>query len=322
MYKRSFFLFAFSVAAFMAAGWGFFGHRTINRLAVFTLPSDIFGFYKENIEYITEHAPDPDKRRYSDAAEACRHYLDADHYECCAPIDTIPHKWKDAVAKYTEDTLRAYGIVPWHIQVMMYRLTEAFKEKNKSRILKLSADLGHYVADAHVPLHSTENYNGQLTGQNGIHGFWESRLPELFSEQYDFFTGKATYIDDVQKAAWVAINGSFAAVDSVLKFERELSKKFPDDRKFAFEQKGSLVIRAYSPEYALAFDRMLGNMVERRMRESIALVGSLWYTAWVNAGQPDLYKLTDTPVVEEEQKFSTEQEKKFNEGKVIGRPEE
>ena len=78
----------------------------------------------------------------------------------------------------------------------------------------------------------------------------------------------------------------------------------------------------YSPEYAAAFDRSLGNMVERRMRESIALVGSLWYTAWVNAGQPDLRKLLEHAPTDEEQKLITEQEKKFNEGKMIGRPEE
>src|SRR5690349_10327289 len=88
--------------------WGFFAHKAINRLAVFTLPEELFGFYKLNMEYLTEHAVDPDKRRYSDTAEACRHYMDVDHYESTVPIDTIPIYWKDAVAKYSEDTLLAY----------------------------------------------------------------------------------------------------------------------------------------------------------------------------------------------------------------------
>src|SRR5690349_11008174 len=138
--RRFIFCICILCSVWAASGWGFFAHRKINRLAVFTLPAPLFGFYKAHIAYITDHAPDPDKRRYTDAQEACRHYLDADHYECCAPIDSIPHKWKDAIAKYTEDTLNAYGIVPWHINLMLFRLTDAFKEKNKSRILKLSAD--------------------------------------------------------------------------------------------------------------------------------------------------------------------------------------
>jgi hypothetical protein len=170
--KKLFQIFAFSTLVMLMCSWGFFAHRQINRLAVFTVPAPLFGFYKANIEYLTEHAVDADKRRYSDEAEACRHYLDADHYEQLPPIDTIPKYWKQAVEKYTEDTLKAYGIVPWHIHLMTFRLTEAFKQKDKRKILRLSADLGHYVADAHVPLHATENYNGQLTGQTGIHGFW------------------------------------------------------------------------------------------------------------------------------------------------------
>lgn len=320
--KRKSLLLVWPLVVVLLCSWGFFAHKQINRLAVFTVPPPLFGFYKTHIEFLTEHAVDADKRRYSDAAEACRHYLDADHYESTPPIDTIPKYWKQAVAKYTEDTLVAYGIVPWHVNLMTLRLTEAFKQKDKRRILRLSADLGHYVADAHVPLHATENYNGQLTGQTGIHGFWESRLPELFSSNYDFFTGKARYIDDVQQAAWIAVNGSFAAVDSVLRFERELSKQFPDDRKYAFEEKGRMMVRVYSKEYAAAYDRLMGDMVERRMRASVILVGSLWYTAWVNAGQPDLNKLDEKPTPEEEQKELAEQEKKFNEGKIIGRPEE
>ena len=181
-----------SVALFLipqkepAYSWGFFGHQKINRMAVFTLPSEMIGFYKKHIEYITEHAVDPDKRRYANADEAPRHYIDIDHYGPYA-FDSVPKYWKSAVKKYSEDTLIAYGIVPWHIEKMMYRLTEAFKEGNMDLILHYSADLGHYVADSHVPLHTTENYNGQMTNQKGIHGFWESRIPELKSDGYDYF---------------------------------------------------------------------------------------------------------------------------------------
>ena len=78
---------------------------------------------------------------------------------------------------------------------MLYRLTDAFKEKNQAKILKYSAEIGHYIADAHVPLHASSNHNGQLTDQKGIHGFWESRIPELLADkEWDFFIGKAEYI--------------------------------------------------------------------------------------------------------------------------------
>jgi len=152
--------------------WGFLGHKTINRQAVYALPQPLFGFYKSHIDFITEHAVDPDQRRYTDTAEACRHYIDLERYEKAMPIDTLPKFWKLAVEKYSADTLFAYGVVPYHVQTTLYRLAEAFKNKDVDRILQLSADIGHYVADAHVPLHTSLNYDGQLTQQNGIHSLW------------------------------------------------------------------------------------------------------------------------------------------------------
>jgi hypothetical protein len=302
--------------------WGFFAHKRINRLAVFTLPDAMMGFYKANIEFITEHAVDPDKRRYSDKQEATRHYLDADHYEASLPFDSLPRRWNEAVAKYSEDTLLSYGIVPWHVNLMILRLTEAFRQRSKWKILRLSADIGHYIADAHVPLHSTENYNGQKTNQVGIHGLWESRLPELYSEQYDFFTGPALYLYEPQEAIWEAFTASHAALDSVLDFERELSAGFGQDRKYSFEQRGQNVVRNYSEDYSRRYHEMLNGMVERRFRASVLMVGSVWYTAWVNAGQPDLSLLDAVAPDQELAGDSTALEQKVKEGVIIGRPEE
>lgn len=299
-----------------ASAWGFYGHQKINELAVYTLPKPLFGFYKTHVVYITKHAIDADKRRYILSEEACRHYLDGDYYEHALPLDTIPHLYKDAIAKYTEDTVLHHGIVPWHIQTMMYRLTEAFKAKDAARILKLSADLGHYVGDCHVPLHATSNYNGQKTNQVGIHGLWESRLPELFNTEYDFFTGAAIYIDKPVNAIWDAYSESFALVDSVLKTENTISNKFSLDKKYALETKGNNLVKVYSQEFCKAYHLALGNMVEDRLRSSISLLGSLWNTCWVNAGQPDL---PDMPIEQEPQ--NSKEEEPIQQEKMIGREE-
>lgn len=278
-----------------AGTWGFFGHKKINRMAVFTLPTEMMGFYKKHIDYLTEHAVDPDKRRYAVEDEAARHYIDIDHYGEHA-FDSVPMFWKKAVEKYTEDTLKAYGINPWHVEKMMYRLTEAFKKEDIDGILHNSADLGHYIADGHVPLHTTENYNGQLTNQKGIHGFWESRIPELKSESYDYWIGQAHYIDKPIVMAWNTIKSSNAAVDSVLTFEKMLNDKFPTDKKYAYETRGAMTMKTYSQEYTEAYDNMIKGQVERRMRLAIITVGSAWYTCWVNAGKPNLDKLNDKDV--------------------------
>jgi hypothetical protein len=295
--------------------WGFFGHQKINEIAVYTLPKPLFGFYKANVDYIRVHATDPDNRRYVVAEEACRHYLDGDHYEAKAPFDTLPHLYKDACAKYTEDSILAHGIVPWHVQTVLYRLTEAFKAKDVAKILKLSADLGHYVGDLHVPLHSTSNYNGQKTNQKGIHALWESRLPELYFDNYYLFTGLAVYNETPGINAWQAFDQSYSLVDSVLKTEKRVSLLFPDEEKYTWEVRGTTTVRTYSKPFCSAYHLALGNMVENRLRASIILLGSLWYTAWVNAGQPDLGNM---PIDEEPKEPETLPEN----GNMIGREEE
>lgn len=273
----------------LSSGWGFFGHRQINRLAVFTLPPEMIGFYKKNIEYITEASVNPDKRRFAVVEEAPRHYIDIDHFDDSA-LYTMPRYWKEAVEFYGEDTLKAYGILPWHVNVMYYRLRDALMVNDPNKILSLSADLGHYIADAHVPLHTTENYNGQLTGQEGIHAFWESRLPELFSGRYDFFVGKASYIKNPQLEIWKAVECSHLLLDSVLLLEKNLSEKF-GERKYSFETKGKQTVKVYSVEFSTAYHDALSGMIEQRMREAVKMTGDFWYTAWVDAGQPDLKML-------------------------------
>lgn len=320
--KRILLLFLFCSSTVKSFCWGFFGHQKINYYAVFLLPPEMMVLYKPNIAFLSEHAVDPDKRRYAVADEGPRHYLDIDHYGEY-PYPSLPRNWKEAVAKFSEDSLKAYGIVPWHIQVMLLRLTYAFKEKNFSKIMKNSAEIGHYIADSHVPLHANSNHNGQYTNQKGIHGFWESRVPELLAEkEFDFFIGKAQYIDKPGKYIWERVLESAKASDSVLRFEKELTKQFPSDQKYSFETRNGVVIRQYSSAFTIAFDKKLNGMVQRRMRLSVASVASYWYTAWVNAGQPDLKALT-------KQQFSAEDAKEFeslndkweNAGKIIGREE-
>ncbi|MBS1526611.1 MAG: S1/P1 Nuclease, partial [Bacteroidetes bacterium] len=211
------------------SSWGFFAHKRINRIAVFTLPKAMAAFYQANIDFITEHAVDPDKKRYVDSLEAPRHFLDADRYGK-RPFMSLPVKWKEAVKKYSEDTIKKYGTVPWEIQYQYYRLVAAFKRHDVTGILKTSANLGHYVADAHVPLHLTINYDGQLTHQDGIHALWESRLPELFSDRYNYYVGQARYIENPLNEAFKICRASFKEVDSVLKFERTVNKSFPKNR--------------------------------------------------------------------------------------------
>ena len=320
--KRFFLFLVFAACSHTAFCWGFYGHQKINYYAVFLLPPELMVFFKPNIGFLSEHAVDPDKRRYALAEEGPRHYIDLDRYGSY-PFDSLPRNWEAAVAQYSEDTLMENGIVPWWVQVMQKRLTAAFREKNGPRILKLSAELGHYIADAHVPLHANSNHNGQHTNQRGIHGFWESRIPELLAQkEWSFFIGRADYFKNPGDFIWKRVLESAAASDTVLRAEKELSARFSPDQKFSFEERNGRTIRQYSSAFSRAYDQMLNGMIERRMRQSVYAVASFWYTAWADAGQPDLSELAHTNFSEADLKEFEQLNQAWRSGEMKGRKEE
>ena len=345
--------------------WGFFGHKRINRLAVFTLPEDMLPLFKKEIEFVTEHAVDPDKRRYATKHEAVRHYIDIDQWGTY-PYDNVPRKFNEALMRFSQvmaispredtvivswkvvddsifldtknsvlsqltidqyrdyfydfvapnyyegpifdatplleklnskrfislyilDKFSEHGILPYNLVAYQNKLTYAFKTGNLKRALRLATEMGHYIGDAHVPLHTTTNYNGQLTDQIGIHAFWESRIPELFADEtFDYFVGQAKEVEDIETFYWDIVLSSHQLVDSVLLIEKRLSKTFPLDRQYCYEDRNFRNVSLPCPEYALAYAEEMDGMVEERFRASILAIGSAWYTAWARAGRPDL----------------------------------
>ena len=258
------------------------------------LPPEMFGFYKSNLDYLREHSVDPDKRRYSVKEEGPRHYIDLDHYVlCCWPNmqnigAVLPLRWNEGDSIYSWQDLEEYGVLPWHLNKMYHRLVDAFKNNDAEAILSISAEIGHYASDAHVPLHTTENYNGQLTDQIGIHALWESRIPERKSDEFSLFIGKAQYLDDVQMCVWQVIEQSFGHLAYVLETEKKLRFEFEKDKIYRPSTVGKGVKPQFTSAYVDAYAEDQLELVEKRMKSSAEFTASLWYTAWVNAGQPDL----------------------------------
>ena len=392
--------------------WGFFAHRRINRLAVFTLPIELIPFYKKHIEYLTKEAISPDKRRYVVATEGIRHYIDLDKWGELL-FEELPRNIIAARRKYIEvkvlteprdslrlfgqkmkmdgadnwqltdknlplffgqekvfidqedyesffynhiynalyessweidcavlrdyferydftlpcvkavaiDTFVEHGVLPYNLIRLQRSLTKAMEDKNRDHILRISADMGHYIADAHVPLHTTSNYNGQFTNQLGIHAFWETRLPELFADDtYDFFVGSATYIKDPVAYYWQVVLHSHSLVKKVLAMEKKLSKQFPPSQQDCFEERNNSGLQKMPcREYAQAYHRLLKGQVEQQMRSAIHVIGSAWYTAWVDAGQPDFARLGSFKETEATMKEQAAVDTAVKGGQILGR---
>lgn len=301
--------------------WGDWGHKHINRAAVFALPDSMRKFYYNHIDFITEGAVVPDLRRgvLNDRNESPRHYIDLQDFH--EPVSLLPKTTSEAYAKYDSAFLNKAGILPWYIQTIMEKLTAAFKKRSKSEILFLSAELAHYVADAHMPLHTSSNYNGQLTGQKGVHALWESEIPELFGNSYNFKTSDAAYIPDITAETWNIIIHAHSLEDTLLADEKKVRKSFNANNMYKKDAAGNNVLSynqpVFSDEYAQEFNNAMNGMVEKQLRLSIQDVADYWYTAWVNAGKPQLLSLDDEHLTKQNQKNYKLEYRAWSKGKLL-----
>jgi len=283
-----------------SSAWGVWAHQRINRAAIFALPEPMRSFYFNHNDFLTMQGSVPDLRKYALGlnAEFSRHYFDVEVYGANA-FNEVPMDWNKAVDKYGKKKLYNNGTLPWQIQLTMKKLTAAFKSRNKAEILLLSADLAHYVGDAYQPLHTTENYDGQLSNQKGLHALFESRLPELFGGSYNLHTATAGYYKNVQQTAWQIIKQSHSQLPKLLSAEKKVLDKMPQKQVNQYDKNGHIRKNRYNKPYfskafCQAFNNNLGDMIPNQMRAAIYTTASLWYTAWVNAGKPDLKSL-DSP---------------------------
>lgn len=291
IFRRSATAMVLSVIIITAGSWGFLIHKTAHQLAVYELPGTLRDFFYNNNDYLQYNAPRADVRRNEDSTEGPRHFIDLEAYGKNAAY-TMPMTWQEAVAKYSKDTLLTYGYVPYHVLYMKDRLTAAFKAGNKDSILFYAADLGHYVEDAHVPLHTSINYDGQLTDQKGLHSLWESMVPEIEIANYNLSTThKATYLSNPAKSIWQAIRKANSLLPDVFGKEKELSARFTPEAKYRTQIRKGREYKSYTTEFAKAYAAALKNTINEQAIASANLVADFWYTAWVDAGKPDVSAL-------------------------------
>ena len=251
--------------------WGPNAHDIVNTWAIYTLPQEIRPFFENNRQFLVEHANDPDLWIKKDRYERKRHYIYLDKYGVF-PYPLLPHAYRLATEQLSSGRINRDGVLPWQIGESSLRLTKAMKASNWEEVKLSAAVLAHYVADAHDPLHTTQNFDGQLSKQTGLAGRFEIRVPDRYSKLFIMRPEGATKIDDPTEYAFQACLESHIWVDLVVWSDLRAREDLPD----------------YTDEY---FDRFYGRVGATLVREINAAAhdaGSYWYTAWLNAGQPQL----------------------------------
>ena len=320
--KKIFLFLLISTGISLAFAWGSWGHKHISRSAVFALPGSMQKFYYNHIDFLTEAAVVPDLRRalINDKNEGPRHYIDIEDFGNL-PIDSFPETTTQAYTKYDSVFLNKTGYLPWYIQNITEKLTNAFKKKNKSEILFLSAELCHYLGDAHVPLHTSSNHDGQKTNQKGVHALWESTMPQRFGEAYNFKVEPAIYIKDIAAETWKIIDRSHQLVDTLLAAEMKVRQNFTKENMYKKDTAGNVVMFYNSPvfsdEYVRQYHIALNGMQEKQLRSSIHDVANFWFTAWVNGGSPDLLSLDDPHLTKQNGRNYKKELKAWNHGHLL-----
>jgi len=254
-----------------AFAWGRGAHRLVNNWAVQTLPPEVRGFFGANRQYLTDHSNDPVEWMKTDRYERKQHYIYLDKYVRFPYLD-LPHSFKRAVDKHGSGRINRNGLLPWHIGEYSLRLTNALKAHDWEEAKKAAAALGHYVADAHDPLHTTENYDGQLTGQAGLEERFGSEIVDRYQSFFILRPDPATKIDDPTEYAFDIVLESHTWVDHVVLADRLALRGLID----------------HNDDYFDRFYSRVGSLVIRQINLAVHDTGSYWYTAWLNAGRPPL----------------------------------
>ncbi len=288
MYKYS--IKAFILLLVICSSWGFLVHRTLNQISIYSLPDSMQLFYFKNMKELVKTAVDPDLRQKIDSTEKTKHFIDLD-----GPLfkgRSLPDSWDLAVKKYTEKKLRQEGTLPWEIMKTKIKLTEAFKNRDRANILLYSSDLGHYISDAFVPLHTTKNYDGQLSNQIGLHGLWETECPQFFLETYILNQNiKTKYQKNVNKEIWRVVRESATLVSTVIEAEKEVSKLFEEKDKYKIQLRNGIEEKKYSSKFINLYNAKMANQINSRLLKSAEMVSDIWYTCWVDAKKPDINSL-------------------------------
>lgn len=244
--------------------WGWEGHRYINEHAIDYLPPAM-SFFQDHRSYIREHSIDPD----TDPLPGYYHYIDIDYYpEFFA--GTLPHDLNSLISLYNPSIVYNNGIVPWIVEQWTDSLTALMAAGQWNDVWQVAAELGHYVADSHQPLHLTMNYNGQLTGNYGIHSRYETQMLNQYLSQIPLPNGAGVYWPNVIDSVFLYIEEIYPYVNSIMMADDLASAQDPN----------------YGSIYYGILWQQLQQLTTISIQAAILDLASIWRTAWENAGSP------------------------------------
>jgi len=255
---------------FLFGGWGSVGHKIINKAVVPSFPYQM-SFLSYWSDSITSHASDADNRKNADPKESPKHFIDIDEYPEFIKSGRISQNYDSVVAGHSLSFVIDNGTLPWTIVTTCDSLKAELKRRDWQKAMLTAADLGHYVGDAHMPLHITRNYNGQYSNQSGVHSRYETTLIGKYQSQLVYTNDTASYIESISDFAFNTAYSNYNYVDSVL-YADSLAK--------------ALTGSTSSSAYYTQFWNVAGAFTLALFKHASKSIADLIYTCWIDSGSP------------------------------------
>ncbi|MFA6400602.1 MAG: T9SS type A sorting domain-containing protein [Salinivirgaceae bacterium] len=260
------------VLSFLLISWGSTGHYNITQKAALSFNQEMQPFTAW-LPYMADHSADADDRKSWDPNEGIRHYIDIDNYPEFVSSGAIAQSLTDLIAQHGQSVVYDNGTLPWTTLHTYDSLVKYLRLENWEKAKYYAADLTHYVADGHMPLHITKNYNGQYTGNTGIHSRYESTMINYRIGQISYTGESIAPIANVSDYVFNYMYAHYKYVDSILLADT-----------YAQSVTGSTSSNAYK-DTLWAKSQYFTPILFKNASHALA---ELMYNAWLEAGKPSL----------------------------------
>lgn len=260
-----------------ASAWGYAGHQLIMKRAIELLPPELKPLFERYRDEVVIRVKDPDLWRNAGWEDDPNHFVDFGMKELGEyPFTALPREYGAALEKFGPSLLDRIGKLPWREAEEFGNLRRAFEGfKRAGRysagdVVLFAPVASHYIQDAHQPLHATINYDGQLTGNSGIHSRFESDLIERFESRLTLTPKAPKAITNPRDSAFDVLLASYKLVDPILKADTE-----------SVAGKDS-----YDDDYYEKLFTKVRPILEQRLSEAITTTAGIIIGAWDQAGRP------------------------------------
>lgn len=275
-----------------AFAWGFVGHRLIMARAIDLLPPELKPFFQRYRDEVVVRVVDPDTWRNVGWDDDPNHFVDFGMPELGPyPFDALPRDYSKALEKFGASLMKRVGTLPWREAEMFGNLRRTFESFRRQAaygttdVVLFTGAASHYIQDAHQPFHASNNYDGQLTGNSGIHSRFERDLVERFESRLVLTPAPPKAVTSPRDVAFDVLLEGYKLVDPILRADTE-----------AVAGKNE-----YDDDYYEKFFGKVKPILERRLSEAISATAAIIIGAWEAAGKP-VVKLQDARPVQKVKK--------------------